>query len=38
MYCRPILEYESIIWSPFSKVSQFRSLIDQCQKTAQLIY
>ena len=27
-YCRPILEYASIIWSPFSKISKFRSLID----------
>ena len=27
MYSRPILEYASIIWLPFSKVSKFRSLI-----------
>ena len=31
IYCRPILEYASIIWSPFSKVSKFRSLIDQIE-------
>ena len=31
MYCRQILKYASIIWSPFSKVSQFRSLIDQIE-------
>ena len=32
IYCRPILEYASIIWSPFSKVSKFRSLIDQIER------
>ena len=29
IYCRLILEYASIICSPFSKVSKFRNLIDQ---------
>ena len=32
IYCKPILEYASIIWSPFSKVSKFRSLIDQIER------
>ena len=32
IYCRPILEYASIIWSPFSKVSKFRSLIDHIER------
>ena len=36
MYCRPILEYASIIWSPFSKVSKFRSLIDQIERVQRL--
>ena len=35
-YCRPILEYASIIWSPFSKVSKFRSLIDQIERVQRL--
>ena len=37
IYCRPILEYASIIWSPFSKVSKFRSLIDQIERVQRLI-
>ena len=36
IYCRPILEYASIIWSPFSKVSKFRSLIDQIERVQRL--
>ena len=32
MYCIPIMEYASIIWSPFSKVSKFRCLIDQIER------
>ena len=35
-YCRPILEYASIIWSPFSKVSKCRSLIDQIERVQRL--
>ena len=31
-----ILEYASIIWSPFSKVSKFRSLIDQIERVQRL--
>ena len=33
---RPILEYASIIWSPFSKVSKFHSLIDQIERVKRL--
>ena len=36
IYCRPILEYASIICSPFSKVSKFRSLIDQIERVQRL--
>ena len=36
MYCQPILEFASIIWSPFSKVSKFRSLIDQIKRVQRL--
>ena len=36
IYCRPILEYASIIWSPFSKVSKFRSLIEQIERVHRL--
>ena len=36
IYCRPILEFASIIWSPFSKVSKFRSLIDQIDRVQRL--
>ena len=32
IYCRPILEYASIIWSPFSKVSKFCNLVDQIER------
>ena len=32
IYCKPILEYASIIWSPFSKVSKFRNLVDQLKE------
>ena len=32
MYYRPILEYAFIMWSPFSKFSKFRSLIDQIER------
>ena len=32
IYCRPILEYASIIWSPFSKISKFHSLIDKIER------
>ena len=31
IYCRPILEYTSMIWYPFSKVSKFRGLIDHIE-------
>ena len=37
IYCRPILEYASIIWSHFSKVSTFRSLIDHIEKVQRLL-
>ena len=37
IYCRPILEYASIIWSPFSKISKFRNLIDQIERV-QLLF
>ena len=36
IYCRPILEYASIIWSHFSKVSQYCSLIDQIERVQRL--
>ena len=36
IYCRPILEYASIIWSPFSKICKFRSLIDQIERVQRL--
>ena len=34
--CRRILEYASIIWTPLSKVSKFRSLIDQIERVQRL--
>ena len=37
IYCRLILEYASIIWSPFSKVSKFGSLIEQIVRVQRLI-
>ena len=36
IYCRPILEYASIIWSPFSKGCKLRSLIDQIERVQRL--
>ena len=32
IYCRSILEYASIIGSPFLEVSKFSSLIDQIER------
>ena len=37
IYCRLILEYSSIIWLPFSKVSKCRSLIDQIERVQILV-
>ena len=37
IYCRSILEYTSIIWSPFSTVSKFVSLIDQIERVQRLV-
>ena len=36
IYYRLISEYASIIWSPFSKVSHFLSLIDQIERVQRL--
>ena len=36
IYFRPILEYASIIWIPFSEVSKFRSLIVQIERVQRL--